>query len=86
MHLSKNFTGKVIKSIFMDPYGISQKQLAVDLGLSKQKISDLLQGRKKINLTIAEKLAETFHVPSSFWLQLQSTADLTQELPKTEQI
>ena len=69
--------GKAIKILRMDA-GISQKEMAQDLGVSSTFLSNMEMGRKKINPDWVEKISEYFHrrgapVPSN----LPEMADAT---------
>ena len=52
--------GKAIKILRMDA-GISQKEMAQDLGVSSTFLSNMEIGRKKINANWVEKISEYFH-------------------------
>ena len=61
--------GKAMKILRMDA-GISQKEMAQDLGVSSTFLSNMEIGRNKINANWVEKISEYFHrrgvlVPSS---------------------
>jgi transcriptional regulator with XRE-family HTH domain len=69
--------GKAIKILRMDA-GISQKEMAQDLGVSSTFLSNMEMGRNKINPDWVEKISEYFHrrgapVPSN----LPEMADAT---------
>ena len=69
--------GKAIKILRMDA-GISQKEMAKDLGVSSTFLSNMEIGRQKINANWVEKISEYFHqrgapVPSN----LPEMADAT---------
>ena len=69
--------GKAIKILRMDA-GISQKEMAQDLGVSSTFLSNMEMGRQKINPDWVEKISEYFHrrgapVPSN----LPEMADAT---------
>ena len=53
--------GKAIKILRMDA-GISQKEMAQDLGVSSTFLSNMEMGRNKINPDWVEKISEYFHL------------------------
>ena len=53
--------GKAMKILRMDA-GISQKEMARDLGVSSTFLSNMEIGRKKINANWVEKISEYFHL------------------------
>ena len=52
----------------MKELNVNQKKAASMLGLSESRISDLLNGRRKINLNIAVKLRNNFGISADFIL------------------
>lgn len=50
----------------MEEKGINQKQAAKLLGISESRVSDLLNGRRKINFNIAKRLRDCFGIPADF--------------------
>ena len=48
--------------------GLNQKQAAKLLGISESRVSDILNGRRKINLNIAKRLRDNFGVSIDFIL------------------
>lgn len=52
----------------MEEKGINQKQTAQLLGISESRVSDLLNGRRKLNLHVAKRLRDNFCIPADFIL------------------
>lgn len=50
----------------MNEKGMNQKQTAKLLGISESRVSDLLNGRRKINFNIAKRLRDCFGIPADF--------------------
>ena len=50
----------------MTEKGVNQKQTAKLLGISESRVSDLLNGRRKINFNIAKRLRDCFGIPADF--------------------
>ena len=50
----------------MEEKGVNQKQAASLLGISESRVSDLLNGRRKLNLNIAKRLRDNFGIPADF--------------------
>ena len=48
--------------------GVNQKQTAKLLGISESRVSDLLNGRRKLNLNIAKRLRDNFGIPADLIL------------------
>lgn len=52
----------------MEEIGVNQKQAAKLLGISESRVSDLLNGRRKLNMNIAKRLRDNFGIPADFIL------------------
>jgi len=52
----------------MQEKGFNQKQTARLLGISESRISDLLNGRRPLNLNIAKRLRDHLNIPADFIL------------------
>lgn len=50
----------------MEERGINQKQTATLLGISESRVSDILNGRRKLNLNIAKRLRDCFGISADF--------------------
>jgi len=62
----KHSTGVEVLKSLMEQNGLKQKDLVTALG-SKSTISEILNGRRPLNLNHIRKLAEQFHVkPATF--------------------
>jgi addiction module HigA family antidote len=55
---------------------ISQQQLASDVSVSKQHISEIVQGKQAITADMALRLGRYFGMSAKFWLNLQGHYDL----------
>lgn len=67
--------GVLLKERFLDPLGITPRQLARDVGVSARRIADLVAGRKGLSVDMAFRLALYFDVPARWWLELQARPD-----------
>ena len=52
----------------MQEKGYNQKQTAQLLGISESRVSDLLNGRRPLNLNIAKRLRDYLNIPADFIL------------------
>jgi antitoxin component HigA of HigAB toxin-antitoxin module len=52
----------------MEEIGVNQKQAAKLLGISESRVSDLLNGHRKLNMNIAKRLRDNFGIPADFIL------------------
>lgn len=63
--------GDVLLEEFMQPMGISQIQLAKDLNVPANRISQIIHGKREITADTALRLGKYFGIEPEFWLNLQ---------------
>ena len=68
--------GEVLKEEFMREYGLSQNQLAKAIGISPNRITDIVNNRRRITADTALRLALYFGNSPEFWMNLQAHYDL----------
>lgn len=73
--------GLILLKEFLEPLNLTQKALAVHLGIPVQRINEIVRGKRGITPDTAWLLAEAFNTSPEFWLNLQSTYDLSAHRP-----
>jgi addiction module HigA family antidote len=68
--------GEMLKSEFLEEYGLSQNQLARAIGISPNRIAEIVNNRRRITADTAVRLGLYFGNSAEFWLNLQSHYDL----------
>lgn len=68
--------GEILLEDFMGPLKISINQLARDLVVPPNRISEIVNGKRAITADTALRLERYFQVEAQFWLNLQSEYDL----------
>ncbi|WP_424812494.1 HigA family addiction module antitoxin [Roseococcus sp. YIM B11640] len=68
--------GEVLARSFMAPMKLSAKRLAAELGVSRSRIGEILQGTRGISAETAILFARRFGTRPEFWLRLQIRHDL----------
>lgn len=63
--------GEVLKLEFLEPLGMTQRQLAEKMHVPYQRVNELVNGRRGITLSTALRLARLFGTTPEFWLNLQ---------------
>jgi len=81
--LSPIHPGEVLAEDFMKPLGLSQYQLAQDIGVSPIRISQIVRGQRAITVDTAMRLGHYFGTSPTIWLRLQVRHDL--EMAEKEQ-
>lgn len=68
--------GEILREDFMDPLNISMNQLARDLSVPPNRISEIVNGKRAISADTALRLQRYFGVEAQFWLNLQTEYEL----------
>ena len=68
--------GEIIKSLCLDPLGVSVTQAAQALGVSRKTLSAILNGRAGISPEMAVRLSIAFDTSAESWLNQQTQYDL----------
>jgi addiction module HigA family antidote len=74
----------VLKEEFLEPLGLSEVALAKHLGLSIQRVHEIVCGKRSITPKIAWLLAQAFGTTPQFWLNLQMNYDLAINRPTAQ--
>ena len=69
--------GEILLEEFLKPQGLTQAQLAEDLGWTKAKLNEIIKGRRGITADTALDLAEALGTSPEIWLNMQSVYDLS---------
>ena len=68
--------GEMLKDEFLAEYGLSQSQLARAIGISPNRIAEIVNNRRRITADTALRLSLYFGNSPEFWITLQSHYDL----------
>lgn len=68
--------GEFIREVYLEPFGISSRQLASSLGGSPSTLSRLLKGDSGISPEMSLRLSRVLGRTPESWLALQDTYDL----------
>ena len=68
--------GEIIKSLCLEPLGISVTEAAKALGVSRKTLSGILNGRGGISPEMAVRLSIAFGTSAESWLSQQTQYDL----------
>jgi addiction module HigA family antidote len=68
--------GEILKEEFLAEYGLSQNQLAKAIGISPNRIAEIVNNRRRVTADTALRLGLYFGNSPEFWLNLQSYYDL----------
>jgi addiction module HigA family antidote len=79
--------GAMLKDEFLAEYGLSQSRLARAVGISPNRIAEIVNNRRRITTDTAVRLGLYFGNSAEFWMNLQTHYDLKmarRELPPEE--
>ena len=68
--------GDMLKEEFLTEYRLSQNQLAKAIGISPNRIAEIVNNRRRITADTALRLGLYFGNSPEFWMNLQSNYDL----------
>ena len=61
--------GEIIQLDFLEPLNLTISQLADDVGLSHQRVLEIVQGQSPVTLDIALRLGRYFRTTPQLWLR-----------------
>ena len=64
--------GEILLEEFLKPFEISQNQLARDIQVPANRISQIIHGKREITADTALRLGKYFDIEPEFWLNLQT--------------
>jgi addiction module HigA family antidote len=71
--------GEILLEEFLEPMGISQNRLALDMRVPPRRINEIVHGKRRITADTALRLGRYFGMSVQFWLGLQMDYDLDME-------
>jgi antitoxin HigA-1 len=68
--------GEMLLEEFLNPMGLTQRELADNIHVSYQRVNDIVHGRRGVTPSTALRLAKFFNMSADFWMNLQLRWDL----------
>ena len=78
--------GKIVKWDCLEPLGLTVSRAAQGLGVTRQTLSDLVNGRSGISVEMAIRLSQAFGSSPETWLGMQTAYDLWNARDRAKQI
>jgi addiction module HigA family antidote len=75
-HRKPTHPGEMLLEEFLNPMGITQRQLANAIHVSYQRINEIVNKHRGITPSTALRLSKFFDVSPDFWLNMQLRWDL----------
>jgi antitoxin HigA-1 len=69
--------GIILYEDFLAPSSLSQAIVARKLKISKNRLNELIRGKRGVTPETAWKLSKFFNTSPEFWMNLQTAYDLT---------
>jgi addiction module HigA family antidote len=73
---------EILLEEFLKPMGLSQNQLARDIGVSPRRINEIVLGKHALTADTALRLARYFKMSAKFWCGLQMDYELDVEIDR----
>lgn len=70
--------GGYLKDAYLEPLKISVTEAAKRLGVSRQAMSEIVNGRSGVSPVMALRLSDAFSTSPEFWMNMQRNRDLWQ--------
>jgi addiction module HigA family antidote len=70
--------GEILLEEYIKPLGLTQATLARELGISSNRLNELVRGKRGITADTALRLARRFGTSPELWMNLQSAYQLTE--------
>ena len=74
--------GEILFEEFLKPMGLSQNQLAINIGVPPRRINEIVHGKRRVTADTALRLAKYFKMSPEFWLGLQMDYELDLEMDR----
>jgi addiction module HigA family antidote len=68
--------GEMLREEFLNPLGMTQKELARRMLVSQVRVNELVLGKRRMTASTALRLAKVFGTSTEFWLNGQLALDL----------
>jgi addiction module HigA family antidote len=75
-HRAPTHPGEILLEEFLNPMGVTQRQLAEAIRVPYQRVNEIVNGRRGITASTALRLAKFFGTTPGFWMNLQQRWDL----------
>lgn len=69
--------GKILNELYLKENGLSISKTATNIGMSRQSLSELVNGKNGITAQTALRLAKAFNTSPRYWMNLQIVYDLS---------
>ena len=75
-HRAPTHPGEMLLEEFLNPMGLTQRDLADSIHVPYQRINEIINGRRGVTPSTALRLSKFFGVSADYWMNLQLRWDL----------
>lgn len=75
-HRQPTHPGEVLLEEFLKPLGLTQVEAAGKMGISVNRLNELIRAKRGVTADTALRLAKLLKTTPEFWLNLQNAHDL----------
>jgi len=73
--------GEILAEEFLTPLGVTQVAFAAHMGVSVQRVNELIRGKRGVTPETAWLLSQALGTTPEFWMNLQAAHDLGRTRP-----
>jgi len=85
-HREPTHPGEMLLKEFLEPMGLTQRELALGIRVPYQRVNELVNGRRGVTPSTALRLSKFFGNSAGFWLNLQQRWDLYHAQQKDDRV
>ena len=78
--------GEIVRWECLEPLGLTVTRAAQGLGVTRQALSNLVNGRAGVSVEMAHRLSQAFGSTPETWLRMQMAYDLWQSRERANEI
>lgn len=68
--------GEMLLEEFLNPMGLTQRELADAIHVPYQRVNDIVNGRRGVTPSTALRLGKFFNISADFWMNVQVRWDM----------
>ncbi len=80
-HRIPTHPGSILLQDFLAPLGVTQVDFAAHIGVSLQRVNEIVRGKRGVTPETAWLLAQALGTTPEFWTNLQAQHDLARSKP-----
>lgn len=74
--------GEILLEEYLRPLGLTQVAFAKHIGVSVQRVNEIVRGKRGVSPETAWLLSQAFNTTPEFWINLQTAHDLASARPR----